>query len=469
MAQRFLNLEEAAQQLGVAKDKLTQLREAGKARAFRDGSSWKFKETEVERLASEGIAELIGELAGEGSSEDVRDEATARDSDSELGEFDLSLDDDAAAGDSGAVLLNEQELGEDAGEGSSSTIIGKEDEAKQDSDLEISADVGGGEISDLALDMGSDLSLDDEVIGSSTGDASNVLSPSMGGSGVLDNDELGPAAKFEQLEELDLDLNSSQLSFAEDSIAEKLEPPPAAGGEKDAGAKPPPRGESSIKLATDEDDEVVLGEDSSSDITVDSHQSGISLIDSGDTGISLDQAPSGLGGSSVESFDLTGDDGFNVTDQVAAGSGSGVQEGSFVLPAADGGSASGSSSQIAFDLDSGVNENTATILGSEPSLGSELDMGGVETAAAPMLEEEPAAAGLEAVGAAAPAGAVTMSAAAIREAQYTGWNIAFLSLCSLLLLLSGAMMFDLLRNMWSWQEPYALNSGIMDAILNALF
>ena len=85
-----------------------------------------------------------------------------------------------------------------------------------------------------------------------------------------------------------------------------------------------------------------------------------------------------------------------------------------------------------------------------------------------MLEEEPAAVGLEAVGATAPAGAVTVSAA-IREAQYTGWNIAFLSLCALLLLLSGAMMFDLLRSMWSWKEPYSLNSGIMHAILNALF
>ena len=62
MAQRFLSLEEAAQQLGVAKEMLNQLREAGDARAFRDGASWKFKETEVERLASEGIADLIGQL-----------------------------------------------------------------------------------------------------------------------------------------------------------------------------------------------------------------------------------------------------------------------------------------------------------------------------------------------------------------------------------------------------------------------
>ena len=38
MAQKFTSLEEAADQLGISKDLLTQLREAGKVRAYRDGA-----------------------------------------------------------------------------------------------------------------------------------------------------------------------------------------------------------------------------------------------------------------------------------------------------------------------------------------------------------------------------------------------------------------------------------------------
>ena len=58
MAQKFLTLDEAAEQLGISKDRLSQLREAGKVRAYRDGTSWKFRGDDVERLASDGIPTL---------------------------------------------------------------------------------------------------------------------------------------------------------------------------------------------------------------------------------------------------------------------------------------------------------------------------------------------------------------------------------------------------------------------------
>ena len=41
-------------------------------------------------------------------------------------------------------------------------------------------------------------------------------------------------------------------------------------------------------------------------------------------------------------------------------------------------------------------------------------------------------------------------AAALPEAPYTGWQIAGLAVCAVLLMLCGMMMYDLLRNMWSW-------------------
>jgi len=36
--------------------------------------------------------------------------------------------------------------------------------------------------------------------------------------------------------------------------------------------------------------------------------------------------------------------------------------------------------------------------------------------------------------------------------------VIFLALC-------GMMTYDLARNMWSWDQPYAVNSSIMDTLL----
>ena len=36
---------------------------------------------------------------------------------------------------------------------------------------------------------------------------------------------------------------------------------------------------------------------------------------------------------------------------------------------------------------------------------------------------------------------------------------------TVVLLLSGVIAYDLLRNMWSWNGPYEVNSAIMDMVL----
>ncbi len=66
----------------------------------------------------------------------------------------------------------------------------------------------------------------------------------------------------------------------------------------------------------------------------------------------------------------------------------------------------------------------------------------------------------------APAAAGAPAAAAAPEAPFSGWNVLGLSLCSVLLLLVGMFMFDLLRNMWSWNGTYAVNSSLMDMVLS---
>jgi hypothetical protein len=46
------------------------------------------------------------------------------------------------------------------------------------------------------------------------------------------------------------------------------------------------------------------------------------------------------------------------------------------------------------------------------------------------------------------------------------WNVLSLALCSVMLLMCGMFMFDLLRNMWSWNEAYSVNSSMMDMVLS---
>jgi hypothetical protein len=45
----------------------------------------------------------------------------------------------------------------------------------------------------------------------------------------------------------------------------------------------------------------------------------------------------------------------------------------------------------------------------------------------------------------------------------TGWVVG-LAICFFLLVLSGIMSFDLVRNMWSWNAPYSVNSSIIEMI-----
>lgn len=61
----------------------------------------------------------------------------------------------------------------------------------------------------------------------------------------------------------------------------------------------------------------------------------------------------------------------------------------------------------------------------------------------------------------AEAGAVSYSAP---EAPYTVWNVLSLASCALVLLFGGFVMYDLVRNMWSWGAPYSFNSGIIETV-----
>src|SRR5262245_53223841 len=171
MEQKFVKFEEALDKLGISAERLNQLREDGELRAYRDGSSWKFRSDEIERMATEGIPDspppsdisLVGaddlvESSPLAGLDDLDDLKLADDDDLSLGsELELASDQDdtvtAGGSDpalsihdettegsdpSDSILLSEEELGESLP--AASTIIGRSKQNSPDADLELVTD-----------------------------------------------------------------------------------------------------------------------------------------------------------------------------------------------------------------------------------------------------------------------------------------------------------------------------------------
>jgi hypothetical protein len=130
---------------------------------------------------------------------------------------------------------------------------------------------------------------------------------------------------------------------------------------------------------------------------------------------------------------------------------------------------SSGSQVIALDSEASFDDSAATMLG--------------EDFGAAMLEEEPQAPGMmppvmvapqmgmggPQMGMAGPqVGMMPGMVVPTVEAGYSMPQVLSLMLCILVLGLTGWMLFDVTRNIWSWGEPYAMNSWLMDTILSML-
>jgi hypothetical protein len=463
MVRKFVDLEEAAKMLGVTPDTLGEMRERRQVFGYRDGATWKFKLEDIERLATERAA--------------VEEE----------GEF-AELDEDPDS-----ILLSEVELG-GSNESTSSTIIGGRADAKDaaDSDIQLARPKN-----DSDLDLG------------------NELGDIKAGSGVLEGGGSGSGVSplFDDLDTLDLEMPSAADSGISSNVPLGLAdskagpaPDPAKsdvalapeaqasegsglvlGGEEelslgsDSGLEmsEPGEGGSAIDLSEDVDDDLVLGGSSHGDLSR-SGDSGISLLDPADSGLSLESPPLELGGSAVESLEL-GEEDMLLADEPAAKT---VVKGAAAEPAADddflltppdeaGAEESDSGSQvIAVEDDVTFDEAAISGIGSESGLGGMLDEGlgddlgeglgaAAELSAAALTPAAAPAAGAATAPMIGPAGVYRAA-----EPPFSGWNVASLIVCSLLLMICGMFTFDLMRSMWSWNQPYAVNSTMMNIILS---
>lgn len=423
MAQKFVPLDDAADQLGISRERLNELREAGKVRAYRDGTSWKFRGEDLSALAKELAAPKdpsVSDLALE------------------------ALEDPSDPSDS--ILVSDAEVGGERNRPPSTVIGEKKGKAAGESDLELTLEeeLPSGEQGDSKSAAASD------VLASSSG--SHVLGPS--------ETPPVPSGKFEDLDEIEIDLETesskiqsdfdlpkvpskradeeeSDLRIVESDVHESRSSGPAEGGD-----------ESGIRLAEDEEDDLVLSESGGSDVTLSAGDSGINLVSPSDSGLALDELDLDLGGSGVSSLDIEESaEKIEIEEEPAGKARAARKDDDFLLTPLGEPGEDDSSSQV-IELDSAAElQESAAILAEQPE----------ETAVLEPVEEEEQVVLTERPGPAAslvPAEAV----------QFTGANVAFLMICVVILAVCGLMTLDLLRNIWSWDQPYSVNAWLIESL-----
>ncbi len=404
MSANFIELNEAAEKLGVSTDELNEMRLRGEIYGVRDGASWKFKSSELERVLEERGADESG-----GSSLDLDDSDEGTSSALDLGGEVADVNAPTAIG----SLDDFDEMGlppAESGPGTADEAESSSDLSLDDSEGESSVDLMEGSGSDL-LDSGKELA--------------------SGGS-----DELG----FE----------GSDLSLSSEASLD----------ESKSGA--PDRG-SGAELSIDDDDELALGDDDelvlgggtgSGDVTGGTGDTGINLTSPSDSGLNLEEEPLDLAGSSVSSLELPEDEEDEILDLEGfdGGSDMNLQADEDFNLTPSGGEAEDeedSGSQVIALEDSEAFDEEATVLatGEEPGT----------------LDGE---AGVTAEGFSGPQDAMAVPASAAPELPYSVYNIVGLVVVALILALAGMLMTDLIRHIWSWDQPYSASTSLMDLMVN---
>jgi hypothetical protein len=265
-------------------------------------------------------------------------------------------------------------------------------------------------------------------------------------------EQTGVEAAVSQFEELDLTLEED-LTLEDSTVG--------TGAEQETGVAD----DSAVDVAgegLDDDDLVLGGSGSGSDITI-GGDSGISLVDPADSGLSLEE-PLDLGAGAQESLELGEDDMIALAAEDEA-TGVKTDEDFLLTPmeeAGDEGDSESGSQVIALDTEE---DASATAVGGAPMTAmldeeaeaeEELDLGAGAVMGEAVLGGEPG----EMVG-----GAPLPEAAGLPETPYSTLNVVGLSLCVVMLAFCGMFMYELLHNMWSWDQTHSVPSTLMDFVV----
>jgi excisionase family DNA binding protein len=472
MAGKLIPLNEAAETLGVSAEELTEMRTRGEIHGYRDGSSWKFKESELERVAGE-LADG-GSLGGD-SFDGGEDDGGLIDLD------DITLDASDEPLEGSSILVSEQALGTSSG--ASSIIGGDRSRPTADSDIELASE------SSLDLDDGSDLKLSGSGIGLGDGDSDVSLAADEegsdvklvpGGSDVMSEDDADFVTDSDVLADSGEQkvgtsdtgrLSDGDLDLEEDDALELATGDSLALGDDDLLLD---EGSSASALDLDDDDDdddlVLSGSGIGSDVTLGAGDSGIGLANPSESGLDLEDATLDLGGSAVDSLELPEDEDDDVISlDGEADPDAATQlkaDADFLLtPVEDEDMEDESGSQvIALEDSEAYDADASTLLGAggdQPLVASEdSDMFGQQ------LQQYNQPAG----GAAQPMPMPAHMYPAMSgppEAGYSIWNVLALMLALLPLLFAGLLMVDLVNNMWEAHDVGQGSTWIMDTVVDA--
>lgn len=527
MAGQLIPLEEAAKLLKMTPAELNDMRSRSEIFGVRTGASWKFKMEEIERVAEErGISLGAGPAAeDEFNFDDVSPEG------SDSLDFDaLDLEDEGGTGAS-SILVSEHELGASntpsstiigqEGSGRESDLIlsslddddlslapdsgvraaprpqatGPQAQAQAqaaESDLQLASDSAitpakpsrpaedkpagnvlepsesdrtGG--SDLELSGDSDLELGAEVL-AGAGESDLLLAGaddiSTGDTGRLDK-KLGKTTDLEfATDDLDIDVSASgsalDLGGADDDLV--LDSESALDGDVALA------GDSGINLTRPSDSGIDLASADQSGISISGGESGFMLED--------EDAMELEGGSSVDSLELPDDVDVVSLDEELTDPDAATQlksEDDFDLTPVEG--------AIEDESDSG--SQVIALETEELDPGSPVQMGGFGVASAPSMDvaealitEEPMGGVFDSVPTGQPQPGLAVAGQQptqfptqeLPEAPYSVWQVGSLAVVALMLAFTGILMIDVVRNIWSFDQPYGASTAIMNSIIEAL-
>lgn len=500
---KLIPMEQAATMLGMSVEQINELRSNQEIFGYKDGGTWKFKMTELERVADNLGVSLggVGDVADAvtGKAKEVADSFDDLDfGDSE----ELLLDDDSSSSldldideDSSVELLQSKKSSdifsdldddgvtlEDSGllaSGTSKDLDDKDDALVISNSDEIDLGESGslklkdesslklGDSGVLDLGTGSEVLDDDDQLSFGTSDislasgSSKKLTGNDTGSDVLDGEAAASGSPSDTGKMLG-EGSGDDLLLAEDDLFED-----------DLVLQDSASFEDSSDLGSDfdESDLILDDSDSSSELALEANQSGISLS-ANESGISLGDEPLELGGSDIDELELPGDDMIVLEDAADPEAATMMQEDDFNLTpleqSLDGEDSSGSSSQVIALEDSEIyaDESEATILGGSDDFGAPaLVDDGFGMAEAGMVGAG-VAAGAMIPGMAMEGGMVHAGPSGPPEAEYSLMNILALGGAALILFLGAMLAFDSCRNLWVG-DGQVVSSGFLNMVIEA--
>jgi excisionase family DNA binding protein len=500
--QEYLNLDEAAEQLQISKEELSKKAQRREIRAFADRGTWKFRKQDIEEHARQaGIGSGAEIVFG-----DLEDELPSLDSGSS---DQILLSDQALAdspsGSSGKRVIGMDEFGRTPSD--SDVRLVPEAGAKKGSDSDVKL-VGGkkppsdSDVKVIAAGEAGPADSDVKMKGPAPGDSDvrldRVKAPS--DSGIRIADSVAPSGTSEVTQDLPVftGLDEEGLAITSGSSGEQpIAGEPDSDSELSAGVDADSdfelgaaagaaatAGDSDMTLALDDNiglvpDEIKLAPKgpSDSDVTAGSpSSSGVNLSSPADSGIALDAAPPAAGrsgrgmgvteGPSKPASDIFETD-FEVpvldSDQEIESSSSSDTEqlspdSDFELSGSDlerEAETDSASQVLSLEGEEQVDEAAATRMQAAPQEDEqwEEDLQGEESAEfaqesgmvgtpSRAMESMP-----EDSGAVSPA----LAPAGAGEAEWGGLWVGTLCFTTVVMLLLGMVMFDLVRTMWGWE------------------